>query len=164
MARMSILSFLLSRAERGNPITRINYEGQGPLIVKLATLRQLMMPSHINCVATLKMMKDMAQIERLNPIAGRAWKCIESAFPSWVAHLDIRDGELEFALPAPSGSAAGHLVAFTQGNDLWLRFSPPYMCYSVDDENEMVSLIKQLTADEAVFKVVTRGDEWMESL
>ena len=108
-------------------------------------------------------MKDMTQIERLNPIARRAWKCLESAFPSWVAHLDIHDGELEFALPAPSGSAAGHLVAFTQGNDLWLRFSPPYMCYPVDDENEMVLLIKQLTADEAVFKVVTRGDKWVES-
>ena len=108
-------------------------------------------------------MNDMTQIERLNPVARRAWKRLESDFPSWTAYLDIRDGELEFALPAPSGSAAGHLVVFTQGNYLWLRFSPPYMCYAVDDENEMVSLIKQLTADEVVFKVVTRGAEWVET-
>jgi len=108
-------------------------------------------------------MKDTTQIERLNPVARRAWKRLESDFPSWVAHLDIRDGELEFALPAPPGSNAGHLVAFTQGNDLWLRFSPPYMCCAVDDESEMVSLIKRLTADEIVFKVVAKGAEWVET-
>jgi hypothetical protein len=80
-----------------------------------------------------------------------------------VAHLSIRDGKLEFALPAPSGSAAGHLMVFTQGNDLWVRFSPPFMCYSVDDEDEMVSIIKQLTTDEAVFKVITKDAEWVET-
>jgi hypothetical protein len=122
-----------------------------------------MMPSHVNCVAKLKMMKDMTQIDRLNPVARRAWKRLESDFPLWVAYLDIRNGELEFALPAPSGSNAGHLVVFSDKSDLWVRFSPPYMCYSVDDEDEMVSIIKQLTADEAVFKVITKDAEWVET-
>jgi hypothetical protein len=48
-------------------------------------------------------------------------------------------------------------------NDLWVRFSPPRMCYAIDDEDEMVSIIKQLIADEAVFKVITKGDEWVET-
>jgi hypothetical protein len=109
------------------------------------------------------MMIDITQTKRLNPVARRAWKRLELDFPSWVAYLDIRDGELEFALPAPSGSNAGHLVAFSHKNDLWVRFSPPYMCYAVDDENEMASLVKQLTADEIVFKVITKGAEWVET-
>lgn len=108
-------------------------------------------------------MKDMTQIERLSPVARSAWKRLEAEFPLWAAHLDTRDGELEFAVSAPAGSNAGHLVAFTHGNDLWLRFSPPYMYYAVDDEDEMVLLIKQLTADEAAFKVTTRNDEWVET-
>jgi hypothetical protein len=108
-------------------------------------------------------MKDMTQIERLNPVAKSAWKRLEAEFPLWAAYLDTRDSELEFAVPAPSGSNAGHLVAFSNKNDLWVRFSPPYMCYAVDDEDEMVSIIKQLTADEAVFKVITKGDEWVET-
>lgn len=33
-------------------------------------------------------------------------------------NLHTRDGELEFAVPAPTGSAPGHLVAFSHQNDL----------------------------------------------
>jgi len=108
-------------------------------------------------------MKDMKQIEQLSPVAKRAWKCLESDFPSWAAHLDARDGELEFAVPAPLGSTAGHLVAFSHEEQLWVRFSAPNLCYPADDENEMVSLIEQLTADKVVFKVVSKGDEWVET-
>jgi hypothetical protein len=37
------------------------------------------------------------------------------------------------------------------------------MCYLVDDENEMVSFMKKLIADEIVFKVTMKGDEWVET-
>ena len=114
-------------------------------------------------VATLKVMKDMTPIERLDPVARSARKRLEAEFPLWAVYLDTRDGELEFAVPAPAGSDAGHLVVFTYGNDLWVRFSPPRMRYAIDDEDEMVSIIRQLTADEAVFKVITKGDEWVET-
>jgi hypothetical protein len=105
----------------------------------------------------------MTKIDQLSPAARRAWKRIKSDFPLWVAHLDIRDGELEFAVPAPPGSSAGHLVAFSDQNQLWVRFSPPQMCYSADDESEMISLIQGLTSDAIVFKVVRRSDEWVET-
>jgi hypothetical protein len=78
-------------------------------------------------------------------------------------HLSAGDGELEFAIPAPSGSTAGHLVAFSGDNQLWVRFSPPNMCCPADDENELVSLVKRLTADEIVFKVVMKDAEWIET-
>jgi len=78
-------------------------------------------------------------------------------------HLGAHDGELEFAVPAPTRSIAGHLVAFSGDNQLWVRFSPPNMCYPADDENEMTSLIKKLTADEIVFKVVMKDDDWVET-
>src|SRR5256712_10944016 len=109
------------------------------------------------------MMQDMSQTERLSPVARRAWKRLESDFPLWKAHLHTRDGELEFAIPAPAGSTAGHLVAFSQQNNLWVRFSPPHMCYLADDENELVSLIRPLTTDHILFKVTMKGGEWAET-
>jgi hypothetical protein len=109
------------------------------------------------------MTKDMTQIERLSPVTRQAWKRLESNFPPWKAHLDTRDGELEFTVPAPTGSTAGHLVAFSHQNYLWVRFSPPHMCYLADDESELVSLIRQLTTDQIRFRVTMKGDEWMET-
>jgi hypothetical protein len=109
------------------------------------------------------MTNDMSQTERLSPVARQAWKRLESDFPLWKAHLDRRDGELEFAVPAPTGSSAGHLVAFSYQNNLWVRFSPPHTCYLADDENELVSLIRQITTDQIVFKVTMKGDEWVET-
>ena len=108
-------------------------------------------------------MSDETQFERLGPVARQAWKRLESDFPLWKEHLDTRDGELEFAIPAPSESAAGHLVAFSHENSLWVRFSPPRMCYPADDEDELVSLIRQLTTDQVLFKVTMKGDEWVET-
>jgi hypothetical protein len=60
----------------------------------------------------------------LSPVARQAWKRLESDFPMWKEHLDTCDGELEFAVPAPIGSAAGHLVAFSYQNKLWVAFQP----------------------------------------
>jgi hypothetical protein len=114
-------------------------------------------------MATLEMMREMKQLERLSPVARRAWKRLALEFPLWIAHLDTRDGELEFAIPAPSVSTAGYLVAFSHENQLWVRFSPPHLCYPADDEDEMVSVIKQLTADNVVFRLVMKGDEWVET-
>jgi hypothetical protein len=78
-------------------------------------------------------------------------------------HLDSRNGELEFAIPAPSGSAADHLVAFSYENQIWVRFSPPHLSYLVDDEEEVVSIIRGLTNDNIVFKLTMKGDEWVET-
>lgn len=114
-------------------------------------------------MATLDMTMDAKHAERLSPVAQRAWKRLESEFPLWTAHLSTRDGELEFAVPAPDNSTAGHLIAFSNQDELWVRFSPPNMCYPADDENELISLIKKLTADEVVFKVVTKGKDWVET-
>jgi hypothetical protein len=125
--------------------------------------RQLTADAPANPVATLDMMTDTKHLEQLSPVAQRAWKRLESEFPTWTTHLSKRDGELEFAVPAPTGSTAGHLVAFSNQDELWVRFSPPNMCYPADDENEMVSLIRKLTADEIVFKVTMKGEDWIET-
>ena len=109
------------------------------------------------------MMRDMTQIEGLSPVARQTWKRLESDFPLWRAHLDTRDGELEFAVPAPTGSTAGHLVAFSHQNNLWVRFNPPHLCYLADDDSELVSLIRQLTTDQILFKVTMKSDEWVET-
>src|ERR1700758_3256920 len=105
----------------------------------------------------------MADFETLSPLAKEAWKRIASDFPQWTAHLDTRDGELECAIPAPSGSKAGLLIIFTHEDQLWVRFAPSYMCYLVDDEDEMASIVHKLTTDEILFRIVTKGDEWIET-
>jgi len=125
--------------------------------------RQLTEDTPANAVATWDMMRETKHPEQLSPVAQRAWRLLESEFPLWTAHLSARDGEMEFAVPAPSGSTAGHLVAFSNQGELWVRFSPPNMCYPADDENEMISLVKQLTTDEIVFKVVMQGKDWVET-
>jgi hypothetical protein len=41
------------------------------------------------------------QFEELTPTARRAWNAIETEFPSWAENLEVREGEMEFALRRP---------------------------------------------------------------
>ena len=105
----------------------------------------------------------MLDIDSLNPLARRVWKTLIAARPEWDELFGTcGEDDLELAIPAPVGSNAGHLVVFTaKGKDLWIRFSPPYMCYSVDDETELLDVIDQILAETALFVVIMRGDEWV---
>jgi len=104
----------------------------------------------------------MSNVDSLNPLARRVWTALIASHPEWAEFFGTcGKDDLEVAVSAPVGSNAGHLVVFTaKGQDLWIRFSPPSMCYSVDDETEMLSVIQQLLAETALFAVVMRGDEW----
>jgi hypothetical protein len=112
----------------------------------MAMLHQLT-PTRVNPVATLQITMDTKHLERIGPVARRAWQRLGSEFPLWSAHPSNRDGELEFVIPAPSRSTVGHLVAFSSYNPFWVRYSPPNTCYPADDENELVSLIKNQMTD-----------------
>jgi hypothetical protein len=105
----------------------------------------------------------MLDVDSLNPLARRAWTTLIAARPEWAELFDTcGEDDLELAIPAPAGSNAGHLVVFTaKGKDLWIRFSPPSMCYSVGDETEMLDVIDQILAETALFVVLMRGDEWL---
>jgi len=83
-------------------------------------------------------------------------------YPDWAKYFGTcGKDDLEAAVPAPIGSNAGHLIVFTaEGQDLWVRFSPRSMCYSVRDETEMIGVIQELLAETALFAVVMSGDEW----
>jgi hypothetical protein len=97
----------------------------------------------------------------MTPTAQRTWTHVISRYPSWADYFGtIGGGELEVAVPAPAGSSAGHLVVFTNGEDVWLRYAPGCMCYAVDDEEEMFSIIEQLLDDQALFVVTMNGDAW----
>ena len=99
----------------------------------------------------------------MNEVIKQAADRIRGEFPEWSDYINETDGDLEVAIPAPNGSNAGHLIVFNNGNDLWVRFAPPRLCYLVDDVNELVSLLKQLVSDEVVFKLTKKGDEWLET-
>jgi hypothetical protein len=103
--------------------------------------------------------------QALNPLGIRVRDSILDAHENWVAYVSVLPtGDLELAVPAPRGSRAGHLVIFTAGGeDTWIRYSPPRACYSVGSDSEMHAVIEALLADEAVFVVVTDGDEWVET-
>lgn len=100
--------------------------------------------------------------EELNPLAARVWARLVSEYPEWREHADtLENGDLECAVPAPPGSSAGHLVVFTaRGENLWVRYSPPQMCYALDDEDEMLSIVRQLLHDEALFVATRNGTDW----
>ena len=101
-------------------------------------------------------------MKKLNHLAIKTWAALSARYPEWAEYLGSRgDGDLEVAVPSPPGSRAGHLVVFTNlGKDIWVRFSPPCMCYAVDDEDELVSVIDDLLSGEASFVSTWRGDEW----
>src|SRR5262249_45359900 len=99
---------------------------------------------------------------KLNELASKTWEALSGKYPGWGNHLDSRGADdLEVAVPAPSGSKAGHLIVFTNnGEDLWVRFSPPSMCYAVDNEKELLWIIDQLLSGEASFVTTWRGNQW----
>ena len=101
-------------------------------------------------------------MRKLNELATRTWAALSARYPTWALYLDSRaEDDLEVAIPSPAGSRAGHLVVFTNGGkDVWVRFSPPSMCYAVDDEQELFQIIDQLLSGKASFVTTWRGDQW----
>jgi hypothetical protein len=97
-----------------------------------------------------------------NLLAQRVRSAILSQFPNWEASLEVQeDGDIEIAVPAPSGSKAGSLsITTVKGRDLWVRYSPPHMAYAVDDELELVDLVRQLLSEQASFAVILEKEEW----
>lgn len=101
-------------------------------------------------------------VKYLNPLAQCAMKEVLAKYPDWEEHISLRkEDDFEVVVSAPIGSNAGCLAVFTEnGKDLWVRYGPPQMCYSPDDENEMLSVIEQLLQDKALFVHITKDKEW----
>jgi hypothetical protein len=72
-------------------------------------------------------------------------------------------GDVEIAIPAPSGSRAKCLVVFTVGEETWIRFGPARACYRPETDREMHLVLGALLRDDAFFVVVTDGDAWIET-
>lgn len=70
------------------------------------------------------------------------------------------DGEFEASAHAPRGSKARNLVISTWRGDLWVRFGPPNLFYSVDSRKELAFVVRQLLSERALFVVRYRDGEW----
>jgi hypothetical protein len=94
------------------------------------------------------------------------WAALAVRYPEWERYAVCwGDGDLEVAVPAPAGSHAGHLVVFTdQGENVWVRFSPPSMSHAVRNDDEMLSVIDELLSGKAAFVTTWRGDRWTGTL
>ena len=101
----------------------------------------------------------------LNPLGDRVRASVVGRHPDWADHANVLpSGDLEIAVPAPSGSRARYLVVFTvRGEDTWVRFSPPRACYCTGSDRELHLVIEALLRDDAFFVVVTDGDTWIET-
>lgn len=101
----------------------------------------------------------------LYPLADRVRFTVLSQFPDWARYAkSVGGGDIEIAVPAPVGSQAGNLIINTQdGQDLWVRYSPPYMAYAVDDESELSTIVLQLISEQASFAVVLENETWKET-
>ncbi len=98
----------------------------------------------------------------LNSKALKVTKRLLSEFPGLELNIEQQDGgHVEISLEAPTNSRAKVLVVLTSNKgDIWVRFAPPRACYPVDDEKELVRVVKDLLADQALFVVITHGNEW----
>jgi len=107
----------------------------------------------------------MNPLNSLSPFARQVWSALSAEYPEWTEYLGrCGEDDLEVAVPAPPRSKVGHLVIFTSdGKDLWIRFSPPRMCYALDNETEMLAIIRQLQTESAFFVTIWEGDEWVET-
>jgi hypothetical protein len=101
----------------------------------------------------------------LNALGRRIRDSLVREHPEWAEYVEtLETGDLELAVPAPRGSRAKHLVIFTaRGQDTWIRYAPPRMCYCVETEDEMRAVVGALLRDDAFFVVVNSGDAWIET-
>jgi hypothetical protein len=101
----------------------------------------------------------------LNALGRRIRDSLVREHPDWAERVEtLETGDLELAVPAPRGSRAKHLVIFTsRGQDIWIRYAPPRMCYCVETDEEMHAVVGALLRDDAFFVVVNSGDEWIET-
>jgi hypothetical protein len=95
---------------------------------------------------------------------GRVINALLKEWPAWSEHAQFTtEADVEVAIPAPHGSNAGHLIVSVRGDEIWLRFSPPYTSYPLESVEELLDTVRQLTEDRAMFAVKMRGDAWVET-
>jgi hypothetical protein len=70
----------------------------------------------------------------LNALGRRIRDSLVREHPEWTECVEtLETGDLELAVRAPHGSRAKNLIIFTsRGEDIWIRYAPPRMCYCVE--------------------------------
>lgn len=70
------------------------------------------------------------------------------------------DGEFEAFVKAPRGAMAGRLVIVTCQGNLYVRLGPPHTFYPVGTLRELVSVVRHIVSERAVFALTYKDDVW----
>jgi hypothetical protein len=97
--------------------------------------------------------------------ARRIASLLADNFPEIPWTVEIKEsGELEMFVEAPETSVAGALIVLTNEADVWVRFAPPQLFYSIDDDAELLRVVRGLLAGDIAFKRTSDSSgSWVET-
>ena len=65
---------------------------------------------------------------------------------------------------APETSPAGALIVLTNGENIWVRFAQPQLFYSIDDDAELLHVVRGLLTGDIAFKRTSDPTgSWLET-
>src|SRR5918996_4888219 len=103
----------------------------------------------------------MSADRKLNPTARRFSNALLGRFPRFRRTLRVLPGgDFEAVVVAPRSSKAGALICSSRGSEVWVRFALPRAFYPIDTPRELVTVVKALLNDDALFVLLTKRRKW----
>ncbi len=91
-------------------------------------------------------------------------KVLANNFPEFDKLASVENDLITIDKPSETKAQIGGLVIqTTQDKEIWVRIYQPFSAYSVDNLEELISIIKGVFADEILWVTAFKGMEWYET-